>query len=278
VVSGARRAIAVIAIAAAAANGCILFSSFDGLSGGVRADGGGAPEAGAPGDAGVAADGASCSTDTTYAWKDIPRFHGTQAVDADDADLCVLPATTFLIKNRHCHTHCAPEQAPDWADAAVTLRLGWSPAGLHLYARIGQPGANVAALGAPIDQGDAFEFLAAPVANGRADRAIHVVIAPPLGDIPARVTPSLAPETFAVKRVDGGYAVELAIAWTALSMPPPDAGRTLPLEMAFDVGAPDGGARYQSVLDFAGSIACARSCTPPYTTNDLAWPTPTLDP
>lgn len=72
----------------------------------------------------------------------LPHFAGTQVVDGDDRDLCVLPAFEFRLEDAVFAQHQFDESTDpgaipaDGSQPSVRVRLGWSETALHFHATV----------------------------------------------------------------------------------------------------------------------------------------------
>ena len=267
---------AALGLASATAAGCILFSSFDGLTGGTE-------------DAGVPDGGdAACGRTHLQLCNEIPRAPDgfAQVVDGDAAEFCAIPSGSFAPGGGEYRT--CPE--PAWLEGAalrVEIHAAWSDAALHVHVRVDKATPVVPNDAGELYKGDAVEILVgnaeAPTGPLADDHAAQILVAPPAaeGEPGSLGSSGSFSGAWAARRDEGGYDVELEIPWSFLGGEIPAAGRGVLFNFAVDVVGP-AGERYQSFLRYeqadGGTLWCNDTAAPKPAVDDRSWCRPDLAP
>jgi hypothetical protein len=260
-VSPLRVLTAVIAVAlgvgaAPAFAGCILFSSFDGLTDG------GEPDAAAD-----APDGnATCDSMPLMGCNPIPAAPPGFAplIDGDPGEFCGLPSIVFN-PAKGDYTDCPK---PVWLSSdpvSVVIRAAWTADAIHVHVRV-----NKATPVAPypdvtqLYKGDAVElyFVTIDAATGTlaTDHAVSVIFAPSTDGKKGLRAPGSTFKGSWVTTADGaGYDVEVSIPSTDLGMTKLTSTRVIHWNVGVDVAHP-GDDRFQSFLHYqdldGGVVSC----------------------
>lgn len=260
---------AALGLGAATAAGCILFSSFDGLTGGTE-------DAGAP-DGGDAA----CGRTQVVLCNEIPRAPNgfAQVVDGDAAEFCALPSTSLTPPKGQYRT--CPE--PAWLEEAaprVEVHAAWSDAALHVHVRVDKATEVAPNDAGELYKGDAVEIFVgnaeAPTGPLTGDHAAQIIVAPPAAEGEPGSLGSSGSFTgaWAARRDEAGYEVELQIPWSFLGGEIPAAGRGVLFNFGIDVVGP-AGERYQSFLRYeaadGGTVWCNEVGVPKPSVDDRSW-------
>jgi hypothetical protein len=230
----------------------------------------------------------------------IPEFQGTQGVHAraQPYELCQLAPMTFAADRGAWKLH------PDASfPERVTLRVGWSSLGLHLYARVLDPHVVVSPNDDLLEEGDSIEIYSAsstelegPIDGSASGGAQRIVIAPPLGNLNTRALLQYQPRpgvvrledvfeasaSYAATLVPDGYVVEALVRWSGEIVPEP--GSAVAFNFALNIADTDTaiGREQQSALGYRlpGDTDCpldADHAGPRPSCDSRTWCTPTLE-
>jgi hypothetical protein len=262
--------------AAELAAGCILFSSFDGLTGG-------------PDDAGTPDNlDSACGQVIVALCKSIPRVPSgwEQVVDGDPAEFCAIPRATFEPEKGEFRTCPKPTWLAEAAPRAV-LHAAWSDKALHIHVRVDKATAITPNEVGELYNGDALEIFAGnvevPTGSFDADHVLHLILAPPPseGAPGALSTSKVWSGPWITRRDDEGYDAELEIPWSSLGGEPPAAGRAILWNVGLDVAGP-AGERYQSFVRYelpdGGTAWCHEDNLPKPSIDDRSFCSPELAP
>ncbi|MBN2194372.1 MAG: hypothetical protein JW751_16265 [Polyangiaceae bacterium] len=256
--------------------------SVDGSEAGDTATGSATQTGGAPG----------CTSATIDPCSTIPRFQGAQTLDGDDSDVCALPtfAIDFFDANDAVLEHGTTVPESERPESA-SVRVGWSPAGLHLFITVSDPLREPARLVSSVWEGDGVEVLFTSSGSKldgdpATDRAFHAIFAG-APSLAGRVTTrngvssisTLNATWYETSVRPDGYVVETLLPWTDVT---PSSGANIAFDFALNSadGQPLGGVgRDAEALLRLAPVSTTSPCLedPKPWCDTRTWCTPTLE-